>query len=53
MNGYRELELPRVDIDMNENVLTFRQRNLNFQSLEVVYRYRDPHLQVSENLCCV
>ena len=26
-------------------------RNLNFQSLEVVFRYRDPQLQVTENLC--
>ena len=25
-------------------------RNLNFQSLEVVSRYRDPQLQVTENL---
>ena len=25
--------------------------NLNFQSLEVVSRYRDPQLQVTENLC--
>ena len=25
--------------------------NLNFHSLEVVSRYRDPQLQVSENLC--
>ena len=24
---------------------------LNFQSLEVVSRYRDPQLQVTENLC--
>ena len=26
-------------------------RNLNFQSLAVVSRYRDPQLQVTENLC--
>ena len=26
-------------------------RNLNFQPLEVVSRYRDPQLQVTENLC--
>ena len=25
--------------------------NLNFQSLEVVSRYRDPQLRVTENLC--
>ena len=25
--------------------------NLNFQTLEVVSRYRDPQLQVTENLC--
>ena len=25
--------------------------NLNFKSLEVVSRYRDPQLQVTENLC--
>ena len=25
--------------------------NLNFQSLEVVSRYRDPQLQVTENVC--
>ena len=25
--------------------------NLNFQSLELVSRYRDPQLQVTENLC--
>ena len=25
--------------------------NLNFRSLKVVSRYRDPQLQVTENLC--
>ena len=25
--------------------------NLNFQSLEVVFRYRDTQLQVTENVC--
>ena len=25
--------------------------NLNFQSLEVVSRYRDPQIKVTENLC--
>ena len=25
--------------------------NLNLQSLEVVSRYRDPQIQVTENLC--
>ena len=26
-------------------------RNINFQPLEVVSRYRNPQLQVTENLC--
>ena len=26
---------------------------LNFQPLEIVYRYRDPQLQVTENYCCL
>ena len=33
------------------NPLTAKLFNLNFHSLEVVSRWRDPQLQVSENLC--
>ena len=33
------------------NPLNTELFNLNFQSLEVVSRYRDTQLQVTENLC--
>ena len=40
-------------INMMKELSTLRTElfNLNFQSLEAVYRYRDPQLRVTGNLC--
>ena len=39
----------RLSIDLEVNPLTAKLFNLNFHPLEVVSRWRDPQLQVSEN----
>ena len=39
----------RSDIPLRLNPLTAKLFNLNFHPLEVVSRWRDPQLQVSEN----
>ena len=45
---------PRGEVGiLTLNPLSTRLRNLNFQPLEVVSRYRDPQLQMTENLCYV
>ena len=43
--------LDRLILHSLFNPWSTEQRNLNFQPLEVVHRYRDPQLQVTKNLC--
>ena len=57
MSRYRDPQFPAIKIVrpvyvyVHVNPYSTDLRNFNFQPREVVSRYRDPQLQVTENLC--